>query len=285
MRIVVVCTMNQARSPFGQAVLERNFPEDTIMSTGVSAVVNTPIMEMVTAIADEWNLPITKRLSTNIEYDRDAILAADLVICAEKSHCIAITHLGYDGELVDFETILEDKDFIPQDPNGYAPDNMRRELGKVAALSLRAVLDAKGIVNRYPILAVIPHGVSDLEMALAHAQFERKLRGAVLIDVDLRAPLRNELSELGLERVEFDLTNPLSTPDLMPREDQVLSHSCQLDSPERYFLDPQWRDFIAWYSHRSPVVLLTAPRHSQMRRLPDSYIAAIQADEFLVISS
>lgn len=277
--------MNQARSPFGQAVLEHNFPQDTIISTGVSAVVDTPIMEMVTAIAAEWNLPIKKRLSTNIDGDRDAILAADLVICAEKAHYTAITNLGYVGKLVDFETILEDKDFIPHDPNGYAPDNMRRELGKVAALSLRAVLNVKKIVNRYPILAVIPHGVSDLGMALTHAQFERKLRGAVLIDVDLRAPLRNELSELGLERVGFDLASPLSTPDLLPNQDQVLSHSYQLDSPEKYFLDPLWRGFIASYSDRAPVVLLTAPRHSHMRRLPDSYIAAIEADEFLVISS
>ena len=51
MRIVTVCRMNQARSPFAQAVLERNFPEDQISSTGVTAIDGTPILYAVVEIA------------------------------------------------------------------------------------------------------------------------------------------------------------------------------------------------------------------------------------------
>ena len=54
MRIVTVCRMNQARSPFAQAVLERNFPNDQITSTGVSAHLGTPILESVVAIAKSF---------------------------------------------------------------------------------------------------------------------------------------------------------------------------------------------------------------------------------------
>ena len=277
--------MNQARSPFAQAVLQRNFPNDQISSTGVRAILDTPVMEMVAAIAKEWNVPIAKKYSTNLDIDKDVILSADLVICAEEAHCAAITALGYTGALISYEKILEDKDFIPLDPDGYTPENMRRELGKVAALTLRAVLDHKKISNKHPVLAVIPHGISDLEMALTHAQFERKLRGAVLIDADLRAPLHQELLDLGIERVEFDVTEYFDENPQVPSENQALSHVRQLDDPEKYFLDPLWRDFIASYSQRSPVVLLTAPRHSRMRRLPDSYLSSLHADEFSVISS
>lgn len=277
--------MNQARSPFAQAVLQRNFPNDQISSTGVRAILDTPVMEMVAAIAKEWNVPIAKKYSTNLDIDKDVILSADLVICAEEAHCAAITALGYTGALISYEKILEDKDFIPLDPDGYTPENMRRELGKVAALTLRAVLDHKKISNKHPVLAVIPHGISDLEMALTHAQFERKLRGAVLIDADLRAPLHQELLDLGIERVEFDVTEHFDENPQVPSESQALSHVRQLDDPEKYFLDPLWRDFIASYSQRSPVVLLTAPRHSRMRRLPDSYLSSLHADEFSVISS
>lgn len=277
--------MNQARSPFAQAVLQRNFPNDQISSTGVRAILDTPVMEMVAAIAKEWNVPISKKYSTNLDVDKDVILSADLVICAEEAHCAAITALGYTGALISYEKILEDKDFIPLDPDGYTPENMRRELGKVAALTLRAVLDHKKISNKHPVLAVIPHGISDLEMALTHAQFERKLRGAVLIDADLRAPLHQELLDLGIERVEFDVTEHFDENPQVPGENQALSHVRQLDDPEKYFLDPLWRDFIASYSQRSPVVLLTAPRHSRMRRLPDSYLSSLHADEFSVISS
>ena len=73
MRIVVVCTMNQARSPFAQAVLERNFPNDQILSTGVRAIVDTPVMEMVASIAKEWKVPISKlqfdEISINLNTD------------------------------------------------------------------------------------------------------------------------------------------------------------------------------------------------------------------------
>lgn len=75
-------------------------------------------------------MPISKKYSTNLEVDKDVILSADLVICAEEAHCAAITTLGYTGQLISYEKILEDKDFIPQDPDGYSPENMRRGIGQ-----------------------------------------------------------------------------------------------------------------------------------------------------------
>jgi hypothetical protein len=52
---------------------------------------------------------------------------------------------------------------------------------------------------------VIPHGVSDLSLALANAQMKRSVEGGILIDADLRAPIGEEIDELGLERVYFDI--------------------------------------------------------------------------------
>ncbi len=285
MKIVVVCTMNQARSPFAQAVLERNFPGDEISSSGVAAILDTPIMKNVIHVAADWNCPITKTNSTNLEIDRENILAADLVICAEIEQNESVRALGYSGDLISFEEILNDRDFEPHDPDGYSPDQLRRELGKVAALTLRAVLDKKQVVNAFPVLAVIPHGISDLGVALAHAQFERKLRGAILIDVDLRAPVIEEAREQGLTRTIYNVDDLFTSPRNLADESQLLSHGRQLDMPERYFIDPLWREFISLYSNQMPVVLLTAPRHSRMRRLPDSYLASFNADEFSVISS
>ena len=285
MKIVVVCTMNQARSPFAQAVLERNFPGDEISSSGVKAILDTPIMKNVVNVAVDWNCRITKTKSTHLEIDRENILAADLVICAEIEQNESVRALGYSGDLISFEEILSDKDFVPLDPDGYSPDQLRRELGKVAALTLRAVLDKKQVVNAFPILAVIPHGISDLGVALAHAQFERKLRGAILIDADLRAPVVDDAKEQGLALTPYDVDNLFTSPLTVPNENQILSHVRQVDMPEKYFIDPQWRSFIAQYSNLMPVVVLTAPRHSRMRRLPDSYLASLQADEFSVISS
>ena len=284
MRIVTVCKMNQARSPFAQAVLERNFPDDEISSTGVSAYANTSVMESVITIAKNWGVPIGKRISTTTESHLDKILAADLVITSDYEQAEFIRSLGYLGDLRSYEEILPDKDFIPVDPEGLSSDAMARELGKVGALTLRAVLDKKGFSHSNSISAVIPHGVTDLGVALAHSQLERTARNAILIDADLRAPIAHEIDELALERVYYDVKSleNFGFPEI--NSGQILTHVRQINFPEKVFLSPVWRNSIASLANSSPVVIVTAPRHSHARRLPDSYVASYFADEFGVIS-
>jgi hypothetical protein len=149
---------------------------------------------------------------------------------------------------------------------------------------LRAAIDAKGFPHVHNIHVVIPHGVSDLGMALAHAQMARITEGATLIDVDLRAPLSDEIKELGLEPVYFD-AEKLSIENIDIQPQQILTHPRQVDFPERYFLSPAWREWIQQLADKSPVVLITAPRHSRARRLADSYLASYMSDEFTVISA
>ena len=277
--------MNQARSPFAQAVLERNFPGDQISSTGVTAIQGTSILESVLTTAKNWGVDITQSSSRALSKAMDDLMAADLVITAESSHSDVIRNLGYTGAMRSYEEILEDQDFIPIDPGGLLPDAVSRELGKVGALTLRAALDAKGYPHAHDIHVVIPHGVSDLGVALAHAQMARISEGAILIDTDLRAPLNNEIEDLGLERIFFDV-DQLGVVDLPEiTSQQILTHSRQIDFPERYFLSPAWREWIQRLADKSPVVIVTAPRHSRMRRLADSYLASYMSDEFTVISA
>lgn len=285
MRIVTVCLMNQARSPFAQAVLERNFPDDQISSTGVAAIQGTSILDSVITTAKNWGVDITQSSSRSMSTAMDDLLAADLVITAENSHSDVIRNLGYTGVMRSYEEILEDQDFIPQDPGGLLPDAVSRELGKVGALTLRAALDAKGYPHAHTIHVVIPHGVSDLGIALAEAQMARISEGAILIDADLRAPLINEIEDMGLERIFFDVDQfeVVDVPEITSQ--QILTHSRQIDFPEKYFLSPAWREWIQRLADKSPVVIVTAPRHSRMRRLADSYLASYMSDEFTVISA
>jgi protein-tyrosine-phosphatase len=277
--------MNQARSPFAQAVLERNFPGDQISSTGVTAIQGTSILDSVVETAKNWGTPITQSSSRALSKAMDDLMAADLVITAENSHSDLIRNLGYTGAMRSYEEILEDQDFIPIDPGGLLPDAVSRELGKVGALTLRAALDAKGYPHAHDIHVVIPHGVSDLGVALANAQMARIGEGAILIDADLRAPLNNEIEDLGLERIFFDV-DQMEVVDLPEiNSQQILTHSRQIDFPERYFLSPAWREWIQRLADKTPVVLVTAPRHSRMRRLADSYLASYMSDEFTVISA
>lgn len=284
MRIGVVCTMNQARSPFAEIVLSSNFPQHDFYSSGVKAIFGTSVMESVIAIAKEWGLDSPKKSSTTIFNDENLILNSDLVIVAEPNQKQAIIDLGYANPLRSFDEVFEDQDFTPKDPAGLSFDAMKRELGKVAAVSLRAVLDLEGFQSANPIVAVIPHGVSDLGMALAHAQLERVNRGAILIDGDIRAPHDEEIASAGLEKVFFDIQDLDSIDFTQISENQILSHVREVDFPEKFFVKPLWRNFLMRASEVAPVVVVTAPRHSHLRKLADSYLASYMADEFSVIS-
>jgi len=63
-----------------------------------------------------------------------------------------------------------------------------------------------------------------------------------------------------------------------------LTHIREVDFPEKFFLSPTWRNALASHANQVPIVIVTAPRHSRARRLPDSYLASYVADEFGVIS-
>ena len=245
----------------------------------------TSILDSVVDTAKNWGVEITQSSSRALSNAMDDLMAADLVITSENSYSDVIRNLGYKGAMRSYEEIIEDQDFIPIDPGGLLPDAVSRELGKVGALTLRAALDAKGFPHTHNIHVVIPHGVSDLGVALAHAQMARISEGAILIDADLRAPLINEIEDMGLEKIFFDV-DQLGVADLPEiTSQQILTHSRQIDFPERNFLSPAWREWIQRLADKSPVVLVTAPRHSRMRRLADSYLASYMSDEFTVISA
>ena len=112
MRIVTVCQMNQARSPFAQAVLQKNFPEDQITSTGVLAIDGTPILESVIETAKNWGVPVNRSASRSLVTATTDVMEADLIITAENSHRDAIRNLGYSGLIRCYEEILDDSDFI-----------------------------------------------------------------------------------------------------------------------------------------------------------------------------
>lgn len=275
--------MNQARSPFAAAVLARLFPDETFHSSGIAANTSSNFLEQVVATATSWQIPMAKGESKSITDDRQAILNSDLVICAESGYAKPIRDLGYLGKIICFEELLPEMDFMPQDPEGLGLDKLRRELGKSACLATRALLQIKPPRNGFVILAVIPNGTTDLQLALTQAQFERDIRGAVLIDSDLRSPYIAESKELGLKRKLFDCLD--LNPNLEIAKDEILSHCRDLETPEAIFLDPRWLEFVSTIAQKSPVVLICAPRNTKVRPLADSYLAAILADEISIISS
>ena len=88
-----------------------------------------------------------------------------------------------------------------------------------------------------------------------------------------------------LEQIYFDVDKFEFVNLSETTSQQIFTHSSQLDSPQKYFLSPALRAWIQRLADKSPVVIVTAPRHSRMRRLTDSYLASYMSDEFTVISA
>jgi protein-tyrosine-phosphatase len=286
MKVFTVCRMNQARSPLAAAVLQANFPEHDFLSTGVWAISGTPILKEVQAVAKEWGLEHIKKKSNSIRELLPELLEADLVIVAEDVHSQVIRDFGYKGDIVSCESLLPDQMFAPKDPEGMVLDKARRELGKVAGLSLRAMLGHLDIHSPNKLISVTPNGSSDLALAVQTAHLEAKNRHAILLDADLRAPLEDsDLKEFGLQPVFFDIETIFEAglPNL--GENEILVHSRQLNHPERLYLSAKWRHFLDLCCEKNDLVMVTAPRYAKTRSLPDSFVVAALADEFMVISS
>ncbi|NCZ57919.1 MAG: hypothetical protein EBY75_06375, partial [Actinobacteria bacterium] len=75
--------MNQARSPFAEGVLTKNFPEHEFFSSGVEAVTGSELIDGVAELAKVWDIELTKKRSSSINDDLAEILEAELIICAE----------------------------------------------------------------------------------------------------------------------------------------------------------------------------------------------------------
>ena len=145
-------------------------------------------------------------------------------------------------------------------------DKARRELGKIAGLSLRVMLGKLGMHSVNKIISVTPNGSSDVPLAVQTALLEAANRGAVLVDADLRAPLdATELNEFGLNPVYFDIETILQTGRPELKANDILVHSRQLNHPERLYLSPKWRNFIDLCSSDTSSMVHTTPSQAAIK--------------------
>ena len=108
---------------------------------------------------------------------------------------------------------------------------------------------------------------------------------ATIIDGDCRAPHDIDLQDQNLTPIDFDYTLSMQSAPPKMKENQVLRHCRELDKPEKFFLSQSWKRLIDFYAKDGPVVIITSPRRSKSRTLPDSFLSSYSADSISVISS
>jgi protein-tyrosine-phosphatase len=277
--------MNQARSIFVEGVLTKNFPELDFFSSGVEALSGSAPIDGVEELAKVWEIDLSKKRSSSIQDDQNEILEAELIICAEMEFEQLIRRLGYSGKVINFEQLVTDSFFMPLDPNGLEVDKFRRELAKSAALSIKAVRSHLGLYFANSITVVTPNSANDSNLALAHAIMEARIKNAILVDADFRAPNLVEIKEQGLEVVEFDIHNLDQLALEVITNQQILTHQYQINHPGQVLLSPLFNTFLQKLTQARPVVLLTAPRYTNANRLSDSYIFSAYTDDISIISA
>jgi len=277
--------MNQARSIFVEGVLTKNFPELDFFSSGVEALSGSAPIDGVGELAKVWEIDLSKKRSSSIQDDQNEILEAELIICAEMEFEQLIRRLGYSGKVINFEQLVTDSFFMPLDPNGLEVDKFKRELAKSAALSIKAVRSHLGLYFANSITVVTPNSANDSNLALAHAIMEARIKNAILVDADFRAPNLVEIKEQGLEVVEFDIHNLDQLALEVITNQQILTHQYQINHPGQVLLSPLFNTFLQKLTQARPVVLLTAPRYTNANRLSDSYIFSAYTDDISIISA
>jgi protein-tyrosine-phosphatase len=277
--------MNQARSIFVEGVLTKNFPELDFFSSGVEALSGSAPIDGVEELAKVWEIDLSKKRSSSIQDDQNEILEAELIICAEMEFEQLIRRLGYSGKVINFEQLVTDSFFMPLDPNGLEVDKFKRELAKSAALSIKAVRSHLGLYFANSITVVTPNSANDSNLALAHAIMEARIKNAILVDADFRAPNLVEIKEQGLEVVEFDIHNLDQLALEVITNQQILTHQYQINHPGQVLLSPLFNTFLQKLTQARPVVLLTAPRYTNANRLSDSYIFSAYTENISIISA
>ena len=285
MRIAVVCRHNKARSPFAEAVIKYHFPQFSVQSFGIEPTDGEPTSEFAQAIAERWGIGDIKKKASSSKSAARIINDSDLLILADEA---LRTNLNFETSNINVASMNQSaihEELRPTDPDGMAESQFERELAKVASTTLRILYEKMNSQPPHEVVAFIPRGTSDISQTLAHAHFEARNRGAVLIDADCRAPHGDELYDAGLTPIDFDFTT--ATRSLLPEinDDHILRHLRELDRPEKYFLNPTWKKLVDHYAQKTDVILVTAPRRSKSRFIPDSFLSSYFADQISVIAS
>ena len=267
--------MNQARSPFAEAILFKFFPEIHMTSAGLEAIDGTSYLPEVISIARRWGIKIStgssQSISTLLEFQM-----MNLIICAEERISTEVNLMNPAGRVTFYESVVPDLSFMPTDPERLRGRKMETELAKVAWINIRAVNDFLKAPKNNHITSVIPKTDLDVEAAIDWVVRERLTRPSVVIDTDLRSPLARNFRARGLRVGGFSSLNQLDEFD-------VFSSNMEQPEPERTLLSPEWRTQIDSLGADRQILMITSPQRTQDGPLPDSYLASIPAENIKII--
>ncbi len=283
-KTLVICKMNQIRSPFAASLLAAYFPEHHFASAGVFGVTGVPVNDLALQVLEKWGIASTKSISQNLRDLGEDFGEFNLIITSEPGQKISLSEIADDQRIIDFSDGAISKLFIPIDPIGFYDNRslFEIELAKVSHCALRVFSKNFTPISSHRIFIVTPFSADRLEEALTRAIEISQDIGGVIIDSDLRAPLR-EVSDRDIDVEYFDFRNLLAVNISEINKRIILTSQVECLNPEEKLLSFEWRDFVTSILAQTSIVILTAPLRSKSRSYPDAYLASCLGDEIEII--
>ena len=279
---MVFCRMNQARSPFAEAVLRQLFPEWHFRSLGVFAIEREAISAEVRQIAESWKLSNLKPLSENLDSHHEYLDTSVVAILAESTMRLSLEKINFEGKTKAFDELEFPDAFIPKDPIGLYGNNLAIEMAKVALCSVQIMKSQLYKEHDYCVYAYMPATEADTKPAFLRALCDRKSFGGVIIDSDFRAPfVKRFLSEQKF--IEFDIEGDELEMSIENSAGIILTPNREHEQSEAILLGILWKTFIHRLLNRNNVFIVTPPISVLKKSLADSYLAAIWSDSVEVI--
>ena len=273
LKIFVLCQRNLVRSPIISAILSKSMPEVSVKSAGLEAIQDTQIPSVVKQIVHDWQLGELKSSADSVSNFKEEILESDLVLLTERHQLEHLNAIGFKRDWITITDKIVDDSFIALDPFGFKLSDMKIEIAKIVIGTLRIISYSLQSLELPNILTITPNTPSDTGIAYAHAFFEKNIKNAALIDIDLRSPCARDFAE-NFSVIEYDPMDsaPFSLSDANKKV--IFTPYKEFSFPEKYLINENLRGKIHELSKALPVIQISAPRVTSKGLLADSILAS-----------
>jgi hypothetical protein len=253
----------------GASILRKCFPDMEMQVAHLDELRYPVRWEMYDEICGEWAI---SKLS-QIENSRLKIgqkIQGGIHLISTVSN----PHHEIDFDAPPLETyILSLDEIFPRDEDFFtmSRDRQRRIFAQASAEIINYVANKLSLQYAPEIVAFVPCLETDIELALASAEFEANISDGIVIDVDFRATKLEEISKAreifkySPRKIDVEKFKKIPAGSIVVPEFEI-SH------PERVMITNDWVKSILEIASARRIFFLTSPRVASGRYLSDSYI-------------
>jgi protein-tyrosine-phosphatase len=284
MNFAFICNRNQARSQILSACFTKLLPEHNFESFGLIAHENESLPVVVNAVFEDWGLDSRFRKARNMNVHWDEIQKLDFIVAVTSFIAVEVRNLGFSGVILDLEAEAEIFGIEVRDPQLMSRNQCAFELAKYLKLSFTVFRKYGFIQESKKIRALIPENESLILPAINRA-FTEVDSDSIILYGDLLAPKGGVFKHSPMLVSGYSYKASASAFEISGGSDylELLVPAHAVMQPAQLYLSKAWFGLFEQINQRE-VILITPPSRSHSRFVPESFLAALQADELEIVT-